>query len=104
MGLGRRIFLRPSFCLISAWTSKCSFLISVKTATRPSFPLIKSMAEAVALSKNEKDNSSIVALHIQRWLAQVHKEAVAEYADKKNPRDRSLQAGSAWRIFKSIFG
>jgi hypothetical protein len=72
-------------------------------AKRPCLPLFKSMAEAVALSKNEQDNFYIAVLHIQRWLAQANKEAVAEYAEKKNPRDRSLQTGSAWRLFRQHF-
>ena len=62
------------------------------------------MAEGVALSKKEKDNFYIVALHIQRWLAALNKETVVEYAEKKNPRDRVLQTGSAWRGFSEIWG
>jgi hypothetical protein len=73
-------------------------------AKRPCLPLLKSMAEAVALSKNEQDNFYILVLFIQRWLAQANKEAAAEYADRKNPRDRSLQTGSGWRLFRQHFG
>src|SRR6266487_1451391 len=71
---------------------------------RPCLPLLKSMAEAVALSKKEQDTFYVDTLYIQRWLAQANKEAVAEYAEKKNPRDRSLQTGSAWRLFQQNFG
>ena len=71
---------------------------------RPCLPLFKSLAEAVTLSKKEKDNFYVVALYIQRWLARANKEAVAEYAEKKDPRDRSLQTGSAWRLFREHFG
>src|SRR5436309_643850 len=67
-------------------------------------PILKSMAEAVALSKKEKDNFYIVLLHIQRWLALLNKETVAEYAEKKNPRERALQTGAAWRGFCRAFG
>jgi len=35
---------------------------------------------------------SLVTLYIQRWLARANKEAVAECAEKKNARDRSLLA------------
>ena len=76
----------------------------MNTAKRPCLPLLKSMAEAVTLSKKEKDNFYIVAFHIQRWLARANKEAVAQYADKRNPRDRCHQTGSAWRAFRELFG
>src|SRR5437773_11293158 len=69
-----------------------------------SLPILKSMAEAVALSKKEQDNFYVVLLHIQRWLARLNKEAVAEYAEKKNPRERVLQTGAAWRGFCRAFG
>src|SRR6266487_2594026 len=71
---------------------------------RPCLPLLKSMAEAVALSKKEQDTFYVDTLYIQRWLARANKEAVAEYAEKKDPRDRSLQTGSAWRLFRQSFG
>jgi len=73
-------------------------------AKRPCLPLLKSMAEAVALSKKEQDTFYIDTLHIHRWLARANKEAVSEYAEKKNPRQRSLQSGSAWRLFGQSFG
>jgi len=76
----------------------------MNTANRPCLPLFKSMAEAVALSKKEQDTFYIDTLFIQRWLARANKEALAEYADKKDPRDRSLQTGSAWRLFRESFG
>src|SRR2546428_7456891 len=76
----------------------------MNSAKRPCLPLFKSMAEAVALSKKEQDTFYIDTLFIQRWLARANKEAVAEYAEKKNPRDRSLQTGSAWRAFRELFG
>ena len=76
----------------------------MNAAKRPCLPLCKSVAEAVTLSKKDKDNFYVVALYIQRWLARANKEAVAEYAEKKNPRDRSLQTGSVWRAFRQHFG
>src|SRR6266581_805410 len=76
----------------------------MNSAKRPCLPLFKSMSEAVALSKKEQDTFYIDTLFIQRWLARANKEAVAEYVEKKDPRDRSLQAGSAWRLFRESFG
>src|SRR5580765_3927500 len=67
-------------------------------------PFLKSMAEAAALSKKENDRFYTDTLKIQRWLARANKEAVAEYAEKKDPRQRSLQTGSAWRLFRESFG
>src|SRR5437867_9269797 len=76
----------------------------MNTPKRPCLPLFKSMGEAVALSKKEQDTFYIDTLYIQRWLTRANKEAVAEYAEKKDPRDRSLQTGSAWRLFRQTFG
>src|SRR5437867_6539259 len=76
----------------------------MNTPKRPCLPLFKSMGEAVTLSKKEQDTFYIDTLYIQRWLARANKEAVAEYAEKKDPRDRSLQTGSAWRLFRESFG
>ncbi len=44
---------------------------------RPCLPLLKSMAEALALSKKEQDTFYVDTLYIQRWLARANKEAVA---------------------------
>src|SRR5258706_10747570 len=79
-------------------------LSAMSSPKRPCLPLFKSMAEAVALSKKEQDTFYIDILYIQRWLARANKEAVAEYAEKKDARDRSLQTGSAWRLFRQSFG
>src|SRR6266513_2526144 len=73
-------------------------------AKRPCLPLYKSLAEAIAMSKKRQDTFYVDTLYIQRWLARANKEAIVEYAEKKDARDRSLQTGSAWRLFKESFG
>ena len=40
---------------------------------------------------------------IQCWLGGLTLHAAAEYAEKKNPKDRSLQTGQAWRAFLEMF-
>src|SRR5438477_12143524 len=76
----------------------------MNSANRPCLPLFKSMAEAVTLSKKEQDTFYVDTLYIQRWLGRANKEAIAEYAEKKDTRQRSLQTGSAWRLFRQSFG
>src|SRR6266480_7563948 len=79
-------------------------LLAMNTPKRPCLPLFKSLAEAIAMSKKQQDTFYVDTLYIQRWLARANKEAVAEYAEKKDPRDRALQTGSAWRLFRESFG
>ena len=65
-------------------------------------PLLTTMDAALALASQEGDNFYPVALTLQRWLAWLQLEAVAEYAEKKGARGRVLQTGQAWRAFRQI--
>jgi hypothetical protein len=50
------------------------------------------------------DLPRLIAMGIQQWLAQLLARAMTEYAEKKNPTDRSLQSGHAWTAFAQTFG
>jgi hypothetical protein len=65
---------------------------------------MKSMEDAMALVEKEQDNFYVTAFMIEAWLANVKLEAVSQYAEKKNARDRAMQAGQAWRSFLEFFG
>lgn len=59
--------------------------------------------DAEALYEAEKDPFYLAAFLIQHWLGGLLLRAAAEYAEKKNPKDRSLQSGEAWRSFVELF-
>src|SRR3974390_1262792 len=60
-------------------------------------------ADAEALYAAEKDPFYLAAFLIQHWLGGLLLRATAEYAEKKNPKERSLQSGEAWRSFVDLF-
>jgi hypothetical protein len=65
---------------------------------------MKSMQDAVAISKKEQDNFYVTAFLIEAWLGQVVLDATAEYAEKKNAKDRRMQAAQSRRGFLKVFG
>ena len=67
-------------------------------------PLMKSIEDAVALCEKERDNFYLTAFVIQGWLGQLIVQAAAEYAEKKDAKDRVMQSGQAWRVFLDLFG
>src|ERR1039458_2823024 len=72
--------------------------------TRGPLPFMKSMEDAVTLCEKEQDNFYVTAFLIEAWLGEVVLEAATEYAEKKNAKDRTMQARQAWRSFLKIFG
>jgi hypothetical protein len=67
-------------------------------------PFMQTVADAVALCEKENDPFYLTAFMIEAWLGQVALGAAAEYAEKKNARDRQMQAGAAWQLFLEDFG
>jgi hypothetical protein len=67
-------------------------------------PLMKSFEDAEALCQKEKEPFYLAAFMIQCWLGGLVQRAAAEYAEKKNPKERVLQSGEAWRGFLDLFG
>jgi hypothetical protein len=65
---------------------------------------MKSIEDAMALCDKEQDPFYLDAFLIEAWLGHVVLEATAEYAEKKNAKDRALQTGQAWRGFLEVFG
>jgi hypothetical protein len=51
-----------------------------------------------------KETQTSLVINIQVWLAHLVKDSAADYAEKKNPADRSPQTGQAWRSFPARFG
>ena len=66
-------------------------------------PFMANLDDAAALYQREKDPFYIVAFMLQYWLVTLVERAIAEYVEKKNPRERSLQRGEAWRTFLELF-
>lgn len=65
---------------------------------------MKSIEDAQALSQLERDTFYVTAFMIEAWLGSASLEAAAEYAEKKNAKDRPMQTGQAYRLFSSVFG
>lgn len=65
---------------------------------------MKSLEDAKALCEKEQDPFYLDAFMIEAWLGQVVVMAAAEYAEKKDARERRMQDGEAWRAFLEIFG
>ncbi|HWX22772.1 MAG TPA: hypothetical protein VN578_22965 [Candidatus Binatia bacterium] len=74
-----------------------------KSATAPQLPLLLNVDNAAALCLQEKDPFYLVAFMLQNWLGDVVIHAATEYAEKKNPKERALQSGEAWRRFNETF-
>src|SRR6266478_1635447 len=75
---------------------------SPRSALR-SLPLMKTLEDASALCEREQDGFYLTAFALQSWVANLVVLAAAEYAEKKNARERSMQTGQAWRGFLEIF-
>ena len=75
-----------------------------QTAPSPRLPLMKTFEDAAALCEKERDPFYPDAFMFQCWLGDLVRQAAAEYAEKKNPKDRFLQSGQAWRGFLKLFG
>lgn len=87
------------------WNTLCS-LTPVNLEKPPliqPLPLMTDFADAEALYAAEKDPFYLAAFLIQHWLGGLLLTAAAEYAEKKNPKERSLQSGQAWRSFADLF-
>ena len=67
------------------------------------YPFMSSFDEAEAQFACTKDPFYLIAFTVQCWLGGLALEAAAEYAEKKNPRDRAPQSGQAWRTFLDSF-
>lgn len=76
----------------------------MKAAEGRVLPLMKSLKDAVAISKKECDGFFLTAFVIEVWLGRLLQETVDEYAEKKMAVDRRLQTGRARRIFSEFFG
>lgn len=64
---------------------------------------MKTLQDAIALSKKKGDSFYVSAFVFQAWLGEVVVQTNTEYAEKKNPKDRSLQSGQAWAKFQELF-
>jgi hypothetical protein len=66
-------------------------------------PLLRNFEEAEAFFKKEHDPFHLAAFLIQCWLGGLVTRAAGQYAENKNPKDRSLQAGESWRSLVEFF-
>lgn len=64
---------------------------------------MRTFDDAEALFHETHDPFYLAAFLIQCWLGGLVQRATAEYAEKKNPKDRSLQSGESWRSFLELF-
>jgi len=75
-----------------------------RVQTQPrALPFMREPDDAMALFEAEKDPFYLAAFMIQFWLGGLVQRAAAEYALHKNPKDRSLQRGEAWKAFRETF-
>ncbi len=74
-----------------------------KPAVRRRLPMMRSFDDAEALAVSQNDPFYLAAFLFQIWLSGLVLRATAEYAEKKNPKERSLQSGEAWRSFLELF-
>src|SRR5262245_29310294 len=86
-----------------AWYPTCG-MMSTSSDSRGTLPFMRSMEEAMTMCEKEQDNFYVTAFMIEAWLGQILLEAAAEYAEKKNARERHMQHSQAWRAFRQIFG
>lgn len=66
--------------------------------------MMKSLNDAVAICEKEKDSFYVTAFRIETWLGEATVRAVAEYAEKKEAKDRRMQDGEVGRLFQEGFG
>ncbi len=64
---------------------------------------MKTFAEARAISEKLQDGFYLSAFMLQAWIGKLLLEAASQYAEKKDPRDRSLQSGQSLLGFNEIF-
>ena len=62
-------------------------------------PFMRDFDDAAALFEREKDPFYLSAFLLQCWLGGLVQRAATEYAEKKNPKERSIQSGEAWSSF-----
>ncbi len=74
-----------------------------KPPDRPPLPMMATFDDAEALALSQKDPFYLAVFLFQIWLSGLLLRATAEYAEKKNPKERSLQTGEAWRSFLDLF-
>ncbi len=75
-----------------------------KSAHIRRLPFLANFDDAAAFYQREKDPFYLAALMVQCWLGGLVLHAAAQYAGKKNPKERALQSGEAWRSFSEMFG
>jgi len=68
------------------------------------FLIPKPSGDSIPAPAQQPELPPLVSGAIQFWLARLISTALAEYAEKKAPRDRSLQNGQAWTTFLQTFG
>src|SRR2546423_876354 len=66
-------------------------------------PFMRNFEDAAALFEQSKDPFYLAAFLIQCWLGDLVQRSAAQYAENKNPKDRSLQSGEAWRSLREFF-
>jgi hypothetical protein len=64
---------------------------------------MRNFDDAEAVYQKTKDPFYLGAFLIQCWLSNLVQQAAAEYAEKKNPKERLIQRGEAWRAFQQFF-
>src|SRR5262245_8562050 len=74
-----------------------------KIKNLPRLPFMKNFEDAAALFEQEKDPFYLAAFLIQCWLGGLVLRATAQYAEKKNPKERAMQSGQAWRSLLELF-
>jgi hypothetical protein len=66
-------------------------------------PFLRNFEDSEAVFKQEHDPFYLAAFLIQCWLGVLVTRAAGQYAENKNPKDRSLQTGESWRSLGEFF-
>lgn len=76
---------------------------SDKSSSSRRLPFMCNFDDAERVARERKDPFYFVAFLLQFWLGELLARAAGQYAERKNPRDRSLQSGEGWRALTTLF-
>jgi hypothetical protein len=65
---------------------------------------MKTKDDALAVCAREGDSFYLTAFMLEEWLGDATLKTVAQYAERKNAKDRRLQQGLATESFAAVFG
>lgn len=86
------------------FTTICPLNESNHPGCKAPLPFMRTMDDALVVSRREKDSFYVTAFMIEAWLGDITCGTVARYAEQKNASKRRLQQGLAAESFATCFG